>query len=254
MPGSKRVTTKRKRDDLKGMLLPPLQDADLFPAERMASPSELKTEALSIRNILYATRLMKSCRSYSCKDLEESYTKATIALAQMCFVAGDVLRIRDSFTVRPDMVLFRNHDGALMWSTCLSISFGKRKPLRIYNMHIRGNAVELTADSMTFVFRFGANLDSLYAQFEKCCPTEPKDNICWNLEIDPRSIWYVEGCGRTLTSEKTRMAITFSEAETSKMMQKTRERYPDACGIIVDLPKPSVTPDDGEKRDKGDNG
>lgn len=156
--------------------------ADKMSARRM--------DAMCIRDLLFAKRLLDFIEEFPAKDPDVGYARAAIRLTEMCFSAGPCLYLRGVADIKPDIVARADKKYGVVWGTCLTIGCYDHSRARVRSIELVKNFAIIELDGTEMQMRFGDNLEILYRRFLKANPEPPGDGVYWNFGVNPNALGF----------------------------------------------------------------
>lgn len=186
------------------------------------SPEDLKEETLSIRNIIYAKRMLDFCGVVEAEDPDLSYSKAIMKLVALARTASDVLTIRGLCDIRPDVLPDMSPAGRLRWKVCLTIGADEHTRLPLDSITLEYNKAILKSKGIRLELRFNVCLDDMYNVFKSRSGLNPDKPWEFMPELDAAHIYAPAPIGMSAAWNQLRKEERKWEIATTSGKEKGR--------------------------------
>lgn len=181
------------------------------------SPADVKAEALAVRNLLYAKRMLSHCGTIEAEDPDLSYSRAVMKLVTLARVASDVLTVRGLCDIRPDVRPGRSPAGRLLWTVCLTIGADEHTRMIVDSINFEYNKAQIWSKGLRLELWFDVDLESMYGAFEARTQGELDPDSPWTFmpELDEAHVFVPAPLGMSAAWKQLRKEARKWEIKTS---------------------------------------
>lgn len=150
---------------------------------------EKRAEQESIRNLIFARRLLDFPAEFYDDDMDRSYVRAVEHLVKMAYTATDRMTVRGMIDLRPD-IKSRVSRGRLYWTVCVTAGVGDEERVKVKAIRMKGSKALVVTEGTEVLFQFGTDIEKAYNRFLKNNPDPPGEGVRWKFGPDACEVYY----------------------------------------------------------------
>lgn len=154
-------------------------------------PAAKDRESEAIRSIMFAHRLLKSCKSFKDENLDLAYVRAVEWMVTLARTSSGLMDVRGMIDLRPDIKFILDEKRRGSWKVCVTVGMEDEHRTVVTSIRLSKNTATICFEGGEFSFRFGLDLEKEYADFMASNPDEPSEGVKWFCRVPVREIKYV---------------------------------------------------------------